>query len=145
MIPPDELADAVLRTVARLNRWATMRAAWELPPAQARLLALIEELEPVRITDLAEADHTSQPGITVQVNRLDAAGLVARAPGTGDARVHLVRTTTAGRELLQRMRAARAEILAPAFARLDADDLAAIRRAQELLSAVIDEPPAARR
>lgn len=144
MTTPDELADQVLRTVARLNRWATMRAAWELPPAQIRLLALIEELEPARITDLAQADHTSQPGITAQVNRLDAAGLVTRAPGTGDARVHRVATTPAGRDVLARMRTARAEILAPAFARLDADDLAAIHRAQELLSSLLDEPPAAR-
>ena len=142
---PDDLADAVLRSVARLNRWATIRASWELPPAQIRLLALIEELEPVRVTDLAQADHTSQPGITVQVNRLDAAGLVTRTPDAGDARVHRVGTTPEGRELLARMRTARAAILAPAFAHLDAADLAAIERAQQVLSSIIDEPPAGAR
>ncbi|HEX2857119.1 MAG TPA: MarR family transcriptional regulator [Propionibacteriaceae bacterium] len=142
MTTPEDLADAVLRTVARLNRWATMQASWELPSAQIRLLALIEELEPARITDLAQADHTSQPGITAQVNRLEGAGLVSRSTGSGDARVHRVATTGAGRDLLRRVRAARAEMLAPAFARLDADDLAAIRRAQELLAALIDQPPA---
>jgi len=144
-MPPDALADAVLRSVARLNRWATMRASWELPPAQIRLLALIEELEPVRITDLAQADHTSQPGITAQVHRLDAAGLISRIPDAGDARVTRVGTTDQGRDLLARMRTARAEILAPAFARLDAADLAAIERAQQVLSSIIDEPPSSPR
>ncbi len=142
MTTPEDLADTVLRTVARLNRWASMHAPWELPSAQIRLLALIEELEPARITDLAEADHTSQPGISAQVNRLESAGLVSRSAGTADARVHRVATTPEGRDLLRRVRSARAEMLAPAFARLDADDLAAIRRAQELLAALIDQPPA---
>ena len=141
MTTPEDLADTVLRTVARLNRWATMHASWELPPAQIRLLALIEELEPARITDLAEADHTSQPGITAQVNRLEGARLVTRTTAPGDARVHRVTTTPEGRDLLRRMRSARAEMLAPAFARLDADDLAAIRRTQQLLSELIAQPP----
>ena len=139
---PDELADAVLRTVARLNRWANMHAVSELPAAQMRLLALIEQLEPVRIGDLAQADHTSQPGITAQMNRLDAAGLVVRAPGAHDARVHRVTLTPTGRAVLHRARLERATILAPALARLDADDLAALQRAHEVLSSLIDEPPA---
>ncbi len=135
---PDELADSVLRTVARLNRWANMHAAWELPAAQMRLLALIEQLEPVRITDLAQADHTSQPGITAQVNRLDAAGLVVRVPGDRDARVHRVHVTPLGRDVLRRTRLERAAMLAPALARLNDDDLAAVERAHEVLSSLVD-------
>ena len=143
MLTSEELADAVLRTVARLNRWATMHAAWELPPAQMRLLALIEQLEPVRITDLAQADHTSQPGITAQVNRLDAAGLVVRASGEHDARVHRVALTAGGRDVLHRMRRERARILAPVLDGLAPDDLAAVRRAHEVLTALLD-PASAR-
>ena len=60
--------------VARLNRLATQRAGLEVPYAQVRLLAQVEEQGPARISALAAADHCSQPTMTTQVQRLEAEG-----------------------------------------------------------------------
>ena len=45
----ETLADEVLRTIARANRWANLNARFEVPAAQLRLLALIEQYEPLSV------------------------------------------------------------------------------------------------
>lgn len=128
-------ANAVLRAAARLSRWASQSASFDIPFAQARLLALVDELGPVRVSALAEADHSSQPTITSQVHRLEAAGWVRRGPDPDDARATLVTLTPEGAAALTRVRAARAEVLVPALARLDGHGLERVRAA----TAVLDE------
>ncbi len=128
----------LLRVVAQLNRWATRHAAFEIPAAQARVLALVDDLAPVRITALAVADNSSQPTMTEQVKRLERAGLVARETAPDDARASLVRLTSRGRRLLEKTRRARAAALAPALAALDPDPdrlAAAVALLEQLLHA----------
>ena len=116
------LGDELLGLVARLNRWATRQARLEAPPAQVRLLAQIHELGPVRIGDLAVADHTSQPTMTTQVRRLEDAGLVSRTGDPDDARAVLIRITEEGRRTLARVRADRAAAVNPWLERLAPED-----------------------
>jgi hypothetical protein len=68
----DELGNSVLRSAARLTRWASRHASFDVPMAQARLLALVEELGPARTSALAAADHCSQPTMSTQLQRLEA-------------------------------------------------------------------------
>ena len=129
----DQLGNSVLRSAARLTRWASHNASFDVPMAQARLLALVEELGPVRISALAAADHCSQPTMTTLLHRLEAAGWAERVVDPADARASLISLTTAGRAALDRVRQARLAALSPAFNQLDAGALARLQDAVDAL------------
>jgi DNA-binding MarR family transcriptional regulator len=134
----EAVANDLLRAAARLSRWASRLASFDVPFAQARLLALLDELGPARVSTLAEADHSSQPTVTGQVHRLEAAGWVRREPDLSDARATLVSLTPAGAVALSRVRAARAEVLYPALSHLDSDGLGRVLAATEVLNELLD-------
>src|ERR1700747_3323249 len=102
----------LVAVAARLNRYATQRIQMQLPAAQARLLATIEAHGEARIGDLAAVDHCSQPTMTTQVRRLEAAGLVTRTVDPGDARAVRIRITDKGMRTLNAVRADRAAAIA---------------------------------
>jgi DNA-binding MarR family transcriptional regulator len=129
----DELGNSVLRSAARLTRWASRHASFDVPMAQARLLALVEELGPARTSALAAADHCSQPTMSTQLQRLEAEGWAERVVDPADARASLVSLTAAGRAALDRARQARLEALSPAFHQLDAAALARLQVAVDAL------------
>lgn len=131
-------ANDLLRAAARLNRWASQAAAFDVPYAQARLLALVDEMQPVRISALAEADHSSQPTVTTQVQRMEAAGWVLRQTDPHDARATLVSLSPAGAEALADVRAARARVLDPALARLDGPALERVRVAVSVMTDLLE-------
>lgn len=126
-----ELGVELLHTVARLNRWATRRADLEIPPAQGRILALLNELGSSRIGDLAEADHCSQPTMTTQIQKLEALGWVARKTDPGDARARRIQVTPEGERVLLAARAARGEAVRELVESLSA-------REREVLSDALD-------
>jgi len=133
----DDLADDLLRHAARLSRWASRHADMGVPWAQARVLSLVEELGPVRVTTLADADDTSQPTMTTQVQRLEAEGLVSREPDPADARASLVSLTAEGLRVLGEARRARARALAPVLDAVAADP-ASLATAVDLLERLLD-------
>jgi DNA-binding MarR family transcriptional regulator len=114
----EALGNDLLRAAARLSRWASRHAAFDVPFAQARLLALLDELGPSRISTLAEADNSSQPSMTAQVQRVEAAGWARREPDPDDSRAVLVSLTPAGARKLLEVRHARAAVLEPALSQL---------------------------
>jgi DNA-binding MarR family transcriptional regulator len=132
-----DLADDLLRSAARISRWASRHAALELPWAQTRVLSLVDELGPARVTALAAADDSSQPTMTAQVQRLEAEGYVSRVPDPDDGRAGLVSLTAAGARALGEARRARARALEPVMAGLDADP-ARLRDAVALLAELVE-------
>jgi DNA-binding MarR family transcriptional regulator len=128
-----QLGSDLLSVVARLNRMATQRAQIDVPYAQARLLAQVEEQGPARISALAAADHCSQPTLTAHVQRLEAEGWVRRATDAADARAVLVTITPAGRAALNQARKRRAEVVAPYLAALPPEDLDVLANAVDIL------------
>lgn len=134
----DPLGPSLLSAVARLQRWATRNARLPISPAQARLLAQIEELAPSRIGDLAKADHCSQPTMSTQIQRLEELGLVSRETDPADARAVLITMTPQGSDLLREMRASRASTVAPLLAGLSGDDRETLGKAVEILTRLID-------
>ena len=66
-------------------------------PAGIRILALLDELGPLGVTALAEADRSSQPTVSGAVRQLVDEGWVAKDRTPSDARRSVVRLTAAGR------------------------------------------------
>jgi DNA-binding MarR family transcriptional regulator len=129
----------LLGVVARLNRLARQRSPLPLPWAQARLLGTIDEQGPTRISDLAALDHCSQPTMTMQVRRLEDAGLVTRTTDPADARAVLIEITPAGIETLRQVRADRGGVIDPYIAGLDDDDRQTLAAAVRVLQLLLDD------
>jgi DNA-binding MarR family transcriptional regulator len=135
----EQLGSDLLSVVARLNRLATQRAGLEVPYAQVRLLAQVEERGPARISALAAADHCSQPTMTTQVQRLETEGWVAREADPVDARAVLVTITDAGAEALRLARARRADVVAPHVATLSHGEQDTLADAVEIIRRLLAE------
>jgi len=69
-------------------------------PAGIRILSLLDELGPLGVTAIAEADRSSQPTISGAVRQLVDKGWVAKEPDASDARRSLVLLTAEGRQRL---------------------------------------------
>ena len=136
---PDDTGSRLLTVVARLNRMASRRIRLPLPWAQARLLGTIEDCGSARISELADIDHCSQPTMTTQVRRLEAAGLVARTPDPQDARAVRIAITAQGRTVLARVRADRAAVIDPYIATLPAEDRRVLNAAVGALTHLVED------
>lgn len=109
-----------------------LRARHELPlSAFVVLVTLVKHDEPVAVSSLAPmVSLVSRSQVSRLVDALSARGLVARARGTGDGRVHAVRITDAGRALAaDGLRCADDVAERLVVARLPAAELRALRRA----------------
>jgi DNA-binding MarR family transcriptional regulator len=83
--------------------------------------------------ELAAAEQVRPPTMTSIVRALEAGGYVRREPVPGDARVSRVSATGKGRQVLQQGRRRRVERLAERLGTLDADEVATVRAAAELV------------
>ncbi len=135
---PTALGDDLLRVVARVNRWASHSATFEISPAQGRLLSLVEQLGPSRISALAEADHCTQPTMSGQVQRLESLGWVRRTADPDDGRASLVELSPAGAEALAGARQARVDAVAPLLRELPAATLERLSDAVEAMTLLLD-------
>ncbi len=138
MSTPANPANDLLRVAARLSRWASQNASFDIPFGQARLLGLIDEHAPVRVSALAVLDHSSQPTVTTQVQRMEAAGWVGREADRSDARASLVSLTPEGTAALVRVRAARAAVLEPFINRLDGSPAQRVRVAVDVMTELLE-------
>jgi DNA-binding MarR family transcriptional regulator len=82
---------------ARLVRAVRRRVG---QPAGIRILSLLDELGPLGVTALADADRSSQPTVSGAVHQLVQEGWVAKEPDPSDARRSLVQLTPKGRQRL---------------------------------------------
>ncbi|MBX6168159.1 MAG: MarR family transcriptional regulator [Thermobispora bispora] len=105
-----------------------LRRASAGQPVTAQQYAVLGSLEagPRRMTDLAEEHGVQLPTISVQINRLEEAGLVARGFDPADARVRTVELTGEGRARLIAVRRARIGYLARCLEALTPEERQAI-------------------
>jgi DNA-binding MarR family transcriptional regulator len=133
------LAADLLAVVARIHRLATQRVRTLLPYARARLLSVIEEHGPTRISDLAALDYCSQPVMTTQVRRLEDAGLVSRTTDSADARSVRIHITAEGRSALAQVGAERGAAIDQHLARLDDADRRTLAEAVRVMRGLLDD------
>jgi DNA-binding MarR family transcriptional regulator len=124
-----ELGELLMRFArAQRRRWRDAIAPWDLSPHQARALRVICEDGAVRISALAEALHIAPRSATEVADGLQERGLVERAPDPGDRRAVILRPTPEGLRVRTEVERARVADSRAAFARLSADDRAALAR-----------------
>ncbi len=101
------------------------------------VLSTLVNVGPQRISDLAESERVTQPGMTALVNRLEKEGLVARRPDPTDGRAVLVTATPAAPEALGERDLRRTERFAELLARLDGDERDRLAAALPVLARLV--------
>jgi DNA-binding MarR family transcriptional regulator len=95
-----------LITRARRHDLVKTVAAVPLDRAAVMVLQQLAEAGPVRSGELAARLEVEAPHVTRQVQKLQQAGYVDRAPDPDDRRAHLIQLTPAGRAASDRIREA---------------------------------------
>src|SRR6516225_1734207 len=107
--PAEKPFRALLRTIGLFERiMQSYFARFGISGAQWGVLINLhradqEGLPGLRLTDLSERLLIRPPSVTGVVDRLERAGLVARAGSTTDLRAKLVRLTPEGHRLVERV------------------------------------------
>ena len=125
---------AIVRTARRLRQ----EGGTDLSPAATAALSTIDSHGPLTPSEVADLERIQRPTATRIVARLEQDGLVARTADPNDGRSSLVSATPAGRELLRRLRSRKTAYLARRLRELDADDVAALERAADVLEQVLE-------
>lgn len=135
MAQQTDAADAIHSAAVRLLRHArTADAEMDLDGPRASLLSVLVFGGPQSVSRLARVEQVSPPAITKMVDALVAAGFVRRERSAVDRRVVNVAATPAGRRLIERGRAARVAAIAALLEDAPPDDLAALRRAADVIA-----------
>jgi DNA-binding MarR family transcriptional regulator len=94
---------------------------------------------PMRLTALAEAEGSSQSGMTQLVQRMERQGLVERWSDPEDGRVSLVKVGAAGRELWAGRKELRLERITEMLNGLSDEDRTALWLAAQVASRVLGQ------
>jgi DNA-binding MarR family transcriptional regulator len=110
-------------------------------PPGLRILALLDELGATAVTQLADADRSSQPTMSGAVRQLEEQGYVQRSSDASDARRSVVALTPAGRRRLTEARRVNGAAVAERLARTghSVEDVeAAVTLLRDVLAAPLD-------
>lgn len=133
-----ELMTAMTRLRARLRSESTpndMRWTW----SQLAALGRIVNEGPTTTSDLAQAEHVRRQSMAETVAVLRADGLVESRPDPADGRKTLLVATKQGRDLLERIPAAREAWLSVATATLlDRDEQRILHEAAAIMNRLAD-------
>lgn len=111
----------------------------DLDGPRASALSVLVFGGPLPLSRLAEVEQVTPPAITKTVDALQTRGLVRRRRSRKDRRVVFVEATTAGRDLLDRGRAARVQLLAGLLAGLPEADVRTLDAACELIENLLSD------
>jgi len=131
--------------IDRVLLWSRRGAPVQISTTSITTMDTLAYAGPLRITDLAERERVSQPGMTTLVNRLVAQGYVERVPDPSDGRATLVCITADGQRVLQQRHAVRSQALSELIAQLDPEHQAALVAAADALEALTNMSTGARR
>lgn len=137
----DQLVETAARlrlAIVRASRRLRQEAGTDLGPTLIAALGTVERNGPLTPSELAAIERVKRPTATRMLSRLEAEGLVDRASDPTDRRSYLVSATRDGRELLSRLRKRKTAYLARHLRDLDAEELATIDRAVELLEELLE-------
>jgi DNA-binding MarR family transcriptional regulator len=143
----DELSSAADRfhsaAVHALRHSRREDAASGLTAARLSALSVLVFGGAKTLGELAAAEQVRPPTMTGMVRGLEHEGLARREPDRRDARVVRVHATAKGKRVLQQARQRRIEALADRLAELDADEIALVGRAADLVDEALRRSSAA--
>jgi DNA-binding MarR family transcriptional regulator len=134
-----DLATRLRLGITRTARRLRQEAGTDLSPTLTAALATIARHGPLTPSELAERERVQRPTATKLLARLEAPGLVLRTADPGDRRSSLVAASPAGLALLAEARNRKDAYLARRLRALSPEDRATLRRASEILEAMLDE------
>lgn len=114
-----DLLSELVTGSSRFVRLAAHFGSDDWPKAWMRALSLLEEYQPLRISEFARLDRCSQPSATALLGKLTTAGLVERTSDPEDSRAVIVTTTEAGADWLAAGRRHIGDGLVPYLSELD--------------------------
>jgi DNA-binding MarR family transcriptional regulator len=130
---------AITSGFERLTTWARRLTPRGLSASSFTTLDTLSYAGPLRISELADREGMTQPGMTTLVNRLEHDGLAQRATDPTDGRAALVSITETGRARVGAYRAMRAQLIGERLTRLDPSDQAALRAAVDAIERLTDD------
>ncbi|GAA2758566.1 MarR family winged helix-turn-helix transcriptional regulator [Actinopolymorpha rutila] len=123
------LLDGLVRRQRRAGRGSLEALGVEVTQGQMRVLRTLGHAgDPLRISELANQLGIVPRSATSVVDDLEEAGLVARKPDPDDRRATLVGLTSAGGQVLARIRRSRRDAMVAMVERLDAGERADLLR-----------------
>jgi DNA-binding MarR family transcriptional regulator len=138
-----DLADRCLAALLQLAGAARPAAStWselDLSISRLKAVAVLACEGPRSIGELGRALGISEPGASALVDGLEEAGLAGRESDANDRRRVLVVPTPAALSLSERLRQVRRERVAGWLDHMDDDDLRALLRGLQALTAAVDE------
>ena len=133
-----ELPQHLALVCSQFARLAARRSDVGVGTVSWRVVATIERLGPLRLSEIAERERVSRPTATTVIKRLEAEGLVRREADPTDSRSSLVSTTEAGSAQLAAWRGQLATGVGALLEPLPEEDLATLARASELLARILE-------
>ena len=137
---PVELANRLRPVLLKLARQLRREVhSLGVTGGQVSLLVMIQKEPGIGMRKLAQLEGFSAPALSKYVDRLEAAGLVAREQSGTDRRRVGLRLTPEGDRVLRSVKQRRTAWLASRLKRLDAAEAAAIERALIPLERLLEE------
>ena len=134
----DELPHHLALVCSQFARLAARRSEVGVGSVSWRVVATIERLGPLRLSEIAERERVSRPTATTVIKRLEEEGLVRREADPSDSRSWLVSTTTAGSAQLAAWRGQLAGGVGALLEPLPEADRQTLARASELLARIVE-------
>ena len=139
MLTNTSLADRLRVSVGRLARRLRQQSLGGLTPSQSSVLANLDRLGPMTMTQIAEQEGIAKPSATGIVGRLVDKGLLDRAIDPSDRRSSVVAINRAGSDLLDQRRQERTAFLARRVEGLTVEERETLERAVEILERMAEE------
>jgi DNA-binding MarR family transcriptional regulator len=134
-----DLATRLRLNIVRTARRLRQEAGSELSPTLTAALATIARHGPLTPSELATRERVQRPTATKLLAKLEAPGLVVRTADPADGRSSLVAISEPGLALLAEARGRKDAYLARRLRALTPEERATLRRATEILEAMLDE------
>lgn len=115
-----------------------------LSVAEWRVLVHLQRAGSASVRDIRTYVNLDKPRVSRAVSRLETDGLVAKAPGQGDARLVSITLTEAGRDALNGILPAARGVEGKLLEAASPADLATFFRVMEQMHSVLDADPEAR-
>jgi DNA-binding MarR family transcriptional regulator len=113
----------------------------DISPTLLAALSTIDRHGPMTVGDLATHEQVQKPTVTRILADLTERSLVERTPDPLDGRISWLQVSSAGRQLLQRIRRRHDVYLAKRLRRLSPEELDTLERAAEILERLTEGEP----